>query len=112
MVTLIDKRSTENRNPSVPADPTALPKQARGRGSRVNMTGRFEPHARVIFDDGWETLEDLPPLKTQVFIETPKQIITTNDSPDISFEQSINPYRGCEHGCSYCYEIGRASCRE
>jgi len=67
------------------------------------MPGRYERHGTALFDDGWQTLEELPPLKTTVFEETPKKIITTNDSPDISFRQSINPYRGCEHGCSYCY---------
>jgi DNA repair photolyase len=103
MTTLIDKRSTANRESAVPPDPTALPHQTRGRGARINITGRYEPYTRALFDDGWESLEDLPPLRTQVFIETPKQIITTNDSPDISFDQSINPYRGCEHGCSYCF---------
>jgi DNA repair photolyase len=103
MATLIDKRSTANRETAVPADPTVLPHQTRGRGARINMAGRFEPLSRAFFDDGWESLEDVPPLQTQVFIETPKQIITTNDSPDISFDQSINPYRGCEHGCSYCF---------
>ena len=103
MRTLLDKRSTARREPAVPPDPTALPKQTRGRGARINMSGRYEPQSRVLFDDGWDSLEELPPLKTQVFIEAPKHIITTNDSPDISFEQSINPYRGCEHGCSYCF---------
>jgi DNA repair photolyase len=103
MRTLLDRRSTAQREPAVPPDPTALPKQTRGRGARINVSGRYEPQSRVLFDDGWDSLEELPPLKTQVFIEAPKQIITTNDSPDISFEQSINPYRGCEHGCSYCF---------
>ena len=103
MRTLLDKRSTARREPAVPPDPTALPKQTRGRGARINVSGRYEPQSRVLLDDGWDSLEELPPLKTQVFIEAPKHIITTNDSPDISFEQSINPYRGCEHGCSYCF---------
>jgi len=55
------------------------------------------------FDDGWETLASLDAFKTQVNLERAKSIITTNDSPDISFSQSINPYRGCEHGCIYCF---------
>ncbi len=67
------------------------------------MSGRFERLSRSLFDDGWEGLEDLPPFRTEVFEEAPKSIITRNDSPDISFDRSINPYRGCEHGCSYCY---------
>ncbi len=75
----------------------------RGRGSASNKTGRYEKETRTAFDDGWESLGELPPFKTHVELETPRTIITTNDSPDISFDQSINPYRGCEHGCSYCY---------
>jgi DNA repair photolyase len=79
------------------------PDRRRGRGSETNVSGRFEPLARVALDDGWQSLEELPPFKTHVQVETPRKIITTNDSPDISFDQSINPYRGCEHGCAYCY---------
>lgn len=75
----------------------------RGRGAGINPTGRFEPITRHEFDDGWETLEDLPAFKTDVQIEKPRTIITRNDSPDISFDRSINPYRGCEHGCIYCF---------
>ncbi|MGU3400227.1 PA0069 family radical SAM protein [Brucellaceae bacterium D45D] len=75
----------------------------RGRGAGINPSGRFEPVAREAFDDGWETLEDLPAFKTDVQVEKPRTIITRNDSPDISFDRSINPYRGCEHGCIYCF---------
>ena len=75
----------------------------RGRGAQSNASGRYEPLARVVFDDGWQRLEDLPPFKTTVAIDTARRIITRNDSPDISFDRSINPYRGCEHGCVYCY---------
>ena len=75
----------------------------RGRGAGVNPTGRFEPFSRASFDDGWNSLEELPPFKTEVQIERPKTIITRNASPDISFDRSINPYRGCEHGCIYCF---------
>ena len=82
---------------------TALSQQARGRGAGVNMSGRFEALSRLLFDDGWQGLEDLPAFRTTVFEEKPKSIISRNDSPDIGFDQSINPYRGCEHGCSYCY---------
>ncbi len=74
-----------------------------GRGAVANPSGRFEPEARVPFDDGWDGLDDLPPLKTEVTVEKPKTIISRNASPDIGFDRSINPYRGCEHGCSYCY---------
>ncbi|RDL52702.1 hypothetical protein BLJAPNOD_03865 [Ensifer sp. M14] len=75
----------------------------RGRGAGLNMSGRFEQQAREAFDDGWESLEDLPPFKTEVQVEKPRSVISRNDSPDISFDRSINPYRGCEHGCIYCF---------
>ncbi|MET3649785.1 PA0069 family radical SAM protein [Phyllobacterium ifriqiyense] len=75
----------------------------RGRGAGMNPTGRFEAESRHVYDDGWETIEDLPPFKTEVQLEKPRTIITRNDSPDISFDRSINPYRGCEHGCIYCF---------
>src|SRR5215469_15232067 len=74
-----------------------------GRGARSNATGRYEPLARVAFDDGWQSFEELPPFKTTVTIDSTRKIITSNKSPDISFDRSINPYRGCEHGCIYCF---------
>ena len=75
----------------------------RGRGAQSNASGRYEPLARIAFDDGWRGLEDLPPFKTTVTEERARKIITRNESPDISFDRSINPYRGCEHGCVYCF---------
>ncbi|OJT96358.1 MAG: radical SAM protein [Rhizobium sp. 63-7] len=75
----------------------------RGRGAGLNPDGRFELQQRVAFDDGWQTLEDLPPFKTEVQVEKPRTAITKNDSPDIGFDRSVNPYRGCEHGCIYCF---------
>ena len=75
----------------------------RGRGAGVNPSGRYEPTSRHVFDDGWELLEELPPFKTEVQVEKPRTIITRNELPDISFDRSINPYRGCEHGCVYCF---------
>jgi len=75
----------------------------RGRGAVSNASGRYEPLARVAFDDGWDVAEELPPFKTSVTIDATRKIITRNDSPDISFDRSINPYRGCEHGCVYCF---------
>ncbi len=75
----------------------------RGRGATSNSSGRFEPQAKVVFDDGWQSLEELPPFKTVVTEEKTRKIITRNESPDIGFDRSINPYRGCEHGCIYCF---------
>ncbi len=75
----------------------------RGRGALTNASGRFEPEIRVCEDDGWDSPCDVPPLRTSVTPERAKTIITRNESPDISFDRSINPYRGCEHGCVYCF---------
>ncbi len=75
----------------------------RGRGARTNVSGRYEVELREEIDDGWDNLADLPALKTEVQIEAARSILSKNSSPDLSFDQSINPYRGCEHGCSYCY---------
>ncbi|MEO1476605.1 MAG: PA0069 family radical SAM protein [Pseudomonadota bacterium] len=76
----------------------------RGRGSISNPTGRFEPEDRSAFDDGWGTIEDdVEPLRTTLTPESAKTIISFNRSPDIHFDRSINPYRGCEHGCVYCF---------
>ncbi|MER8977573.1 MULTISPECIES: PA0069 family radical SAM protein [unclassified Mesorhizobium] len=79
------------------------PDRNRGRSAGINPSGRFEPVSRHVFDDGWNSLEELPPFKTEVQVEKPRTIITRNESPDISFDRSINPYRGCEHGCVYCF---------
>jgi DNA repair photolyase len=75
----------------------------RGRGAGLNPSGRFEPQQRETFDDGWQSFEELPPFKTEVQVEKPRTAITRNESPDIPFDRSINPYRGCEHGCIYCF---------
>ncbi len=76
----------------------------KGRGAGTNPEGRFEKVEREAFDDGWNTPEegDPPPLKTHVTVERAKSIISRNQSPDICFSQSLNPYAGCEHGCIYC----------
>ncbi|MEW9918787.1 PA0069 family radical SAM protein [Marimonas sp. MJW-29] len=77
----------------------------RGRGARSNHEGRFERHRREVIDDGWahEDEEPLPVLRTHTAIEVPRRLITYNRSPDLPFDRSINPYRGCEHGCVYCF---------
>ena len=80
------------------ADPNA-----RGRAALSNRAGRFERFDRDRVDDGWEIEEDLPPVRTDVSLESPRKIITRNTSPDVPFDRSINPYRGCEHGCIYCF---------
>ena len=78
-------------------------RRVRGRASAINPAGRFEALSRTEEDDGWQSLEDLPPFKTEVQVEHARTVITRNQSPDISFDRSINPYRGCEHGCVYCF---------
>jgi DNA repair photolyase len=75
----------------------------RGRGAQTNATGRYEPRVTIAFDDGWQSIEELPPFTTEIAIDTARKVITRNASPDISFDRSINPYRGCEHGCIYCF---------
>ena len=92
--------------PSTPAGEkgSAIDRERRrGRGTSSNASGRYEPLGRVAFDDGWQGLEQLPPFKTTVTVDATRKIITRNDSPDLSFDRSINPYRGCEHGCVYCF---------
>jgi len=89
-----------------PNDPTDLTRAERikGRGAASNREGRFEALVKTIEDDGWPREdESVPRPRTEVTIETARTIISRNDSPDIPFTQSINPYRGCEHGCVYCY---------
>ena len=82
--------------------PVVDPGLRRGRGAVSNPPARFEPTRSEAAPDGW-TVEEPAPLATQVTVERPRKIITRNDSPDISFDRSINPYRGCEHGCVYCF---------
>jgi DNA repair photolyase len=78
-----------------------------GRGAVSNPGVRFETHDRAAFDDGWETLSqevgDLPRLDTSLTRDTSRSVISWNTSPDIGFDRAVNPYRGCEHGCIYCY---------
>src|SRR6267378_2873084 len=87
----------------------APPQPHKGRGATFNPANRFRREAREAVDDGWAPPgdapadEEPPPLKTTVSIQKTRTIIARNDSPDIPFTQSINPYQGCEHGCIYCY---------
>lgn len=85
------------------AGPAVAEARRRGRGTLTNASGRYEPVQREAVDDGWGSLEELPPLATTITEEKARRIITRNDSPDLSFDRSINPYRGCEHGCTYCF---------
>ena len=86
---------------SIRAQPS---QQSRGRGAESNASGRFEALSRETFDDGWNEDDAAPPpLRTTMTPEAARVIISRNDSPDIRFDRSINPYRGCEHGCIYCY---------
>ena len=80
-------------------------KPRKGRGAASNDSSRFDDEKRVAFDDGWNTPEDdePPPLATTLTADATRTIIARNDSPDIGFDRSINPYRGCEHGCIYCF---------
>ena len=82
-----------------------LPRQLRkGRGAVSNPASRYDSTTALEMDDGWGILdEDLPPLRTTVSIDSTRRIIARNNSPDLPFDRSINPYRGCEHGCVYCY---------
>jgi DNA repair photolyase len=96
-------------DPEMPAapDPTLPPQPMKGRGAISNRPGRYELGERPLEDDGWQGAaaedEDLPPLRTIVREDTSRTVIARNQSPDVPFDQSINPYRGCEHGCIYCY---------
>ena len=96
------------RVPDPPAEPVdalaPLRRLERGRGATYNPANRFRRDSREVEDDGWtQDDEPLPPLATTVSIQRSRTIIARNDSPDIGFDRSINPYQGCEHGCVYCF---------
>ena len=87
-----------------PKENSLLPGQRlRARGADSNDAGRFEAEHRVAFDDGWDMAEEDRLVKTEVRVERPRSAVTYNRSPDLPFDRSINPYRGCEHGCIYCF---------
>lgn len=77
--------------------------QTPGRAATSNPAVRFDQFATEAVDDGWYHDDDLPVLRTQIRDEVPRRVISPNSSPDLSFDRSINPYRGCEHGCIYCF---------
>jgi DNA repair photolyase len=86
-------------------DDSAIDKRAviKGRGAVSNASGRFEAHQREAFDDGWDCPPDEPLPKTRVQVDSSRSILVSNQSPDVPFDLSLNPYRGCEHGCVYCF---------
>ena len=75
----------------------------KGRGAVSNASGRFESCAREAFDDGWETPPEVDRPATEVQRDSSRSVLRFNESPDVPFDRSINPYRGCEHGCIYCF---------
>jgi DNA repair photolyase len=95
--------ASSTMRPHLRSAPFVADERRSGRGAISNPTGRFETLDSIDTDDGWGVLETLPAFKTQTIIERPRTIITRNDSPDIPFDRSLNPYRGCEHGCVYCF---------
>ena len=97
MRAFISHRVEQNKNTTLASS------KIRGRGVATNTPGRFEQFETVECDDGWEGDDDLPPLRTEVSTETARSLITYNRSPDLPFDRSLNPYRGCEHGCVYCF---------
>jgi DNA repair photolyase len=99
----VSSRADRLPDDAMPETADVVPDRRRGRGAATNRSGRYEREERFAFDDGWGTLDALEPLKTTVTLERPKTIINYNRSPDVGFDRSINSYRGCEHGCVYCF---------
>ncbi len=87
---------------AVPSD-TIPQERRRGRGAGTNPANRHDRLHAEAAEDGWDIAEDLPPVRTEITVDRSRSIIARNSSPDIPFDRSINPYRGCEHGCIYCY---------
>ncbi len=92
--------------PPIPPHALKMPAQ-RGRGATINPGSRFDKQEASVFDDGWDTLTadfaELPPLRTTLTRDSSRSVISWNQSPDLGFDRAVNPYRGCEHGCVYCY---------
>ena len=86
--------------PLPPPDPFL---RLKARGAASNGAGRFEPYESIRESDGWDIPEDERLLRTEVSEERPRSVLSRNTSPDVPFDQSLNPYRGCEHGCIYCF---------
>lgn len=95
---------TRQTDPTTSALTVSSPIPRKGRGAVTSASGRFEREVRVAIDDHWPgDLEEMPPLRTTVGEDTSRTVIARNNSPDLPFDRSINPYRGCEHGCIYCF---------
>lgn len=106
MTSLVFRSSAQYKSSRFSPIPAVMtkPLSYKGRGSLSNVDGRFESTHTQAVDDDWGSLDaDLPPLATTVSFDSSRSVITYNDSPDIPFDRSINPYRGCEHGCIYCF---------
>ena len=88
---------------AIPDDQRIDPAARRGRGASSTLTGRYESRPREATHDGWDIPEEVRQIRTDLREETARSLITYNKSPDLPFDRSINPYRGCEHGCIYCY---------
>lgn len=87
-----------------PPDQVEKPLVYKGRAATSNQVSRFDPHSRQTIDDGWGTHdEDAPTLRTEVMLDAAKTVINYIQSPDLPFDRTLNHYRGCEHGCIYCY---------
>jgi DNA repair photolyase len=100
----VSKPDDIDRPPDEDTGDPNLGRAHKGRGAVSNRSGRFEPESRAAFDDGWGSIDEpATPLDTQVTVEKTRSILARNDSPDIPFDRSINPYKGCEHGCIYCF---------
>ncbi len=102
-----DRPAPAALRPSRPRPAAPRPPAPRGRGAGLNPAPRYDRRATEAFDDGWGTLEAafeaLPPLPTTLTPDHARSVISRNDSPDLGFDRAVNPYRGCEHGCIYCY---------
>ena len=97
------RAAPRSKSPRRPDSEGLPPERGRGRGAQSNASGRYEALSRAAVDDGWERDEELPAFRTDVTVETPRRIINYVDSPFVGFDRSINPIRGCEHGCVYCF---------
>ena len=97
------QKLAQSRDAELVGRPLLDPGAVRGRGAQSNRGSRFETEQREAFDDGWGQVEDIRPFETIEHVERARSIITRNESPDIGFDRSINAYRGCEHGCAYCF---------